>query len=737
MENKKITIDGGGDSFPLQVISKLFQSQTNAPSIVFSSNPTPQPTLSSNPTIKGTNMILRYLARQYPELGLYGQPADDPFVNALVDEWVDAAFELQLNSSDQARSEFCARLNHHLLLRTFLADFRLTLADICVWSALKGTTEWNKFLSAEGANKYPHVQRWFNFVQSLPSFQASATPSEASKEVPSQQAVEKVKKNITGSQGNFSKLELVGAKRGAVVTRFPPEPSGYLHIGHAKAALLNHYFAKSNDGKLVVRFDDTNPAKEKAEYEESILQDLATLGIKPDHLSRTSDYFGQFIKFAEQLIRDKLAYVDDTPQEQMKTERFAGIPSKCREASVEENLRLWKEMVDGTEKGVKCVLRAKIDMTSKNKALRDPSLYRVVLSPPHHRTGSQFKVYPIYDFACPIVDSIEGVTHSLRSAEYHDRNPLYYWVVDAVKLRRPMIQDFSRLNFAYTLLSKRKLQWFVDRGLVSGWDDPRFPTIQGMLRRGLTVEALREFVLSQGASKNITLMEPDKLWAVNKKIIDPIVPRYTAIAAHRCPLMLSDGPTTPVHKSVLRHKKNLSLGNKVITYFNVVLIEKEDANMIETGEEVTLMDWGNVVVDSINRDDAGNVVQLNGHLHLDGSVKDTKKKLNWLADTGDNVDVVLVTLDHLITKKKLEEGDKFEDFVNPKTIWECKAWGDPNLRNLKRGERIQLERRGYYICDEPYLVPSNPMRLIQIPDGHTAKQQSILSSGIEKPDKKN
>jgi glutamyl-tRNA synthetase len=460
------------------------------------------------------------------------------------------------------------------------------------------------------------------------------------------------KSKRTGTQGSFSNLDLPNAKEGEVCTRFPPEPSGYLHIGHAKAALLNAYYAETYKGKLIVRFDDTNPSKEKIEFVESILEDIQTLRIKPYKISYTSDYFPILLNYVEDLLKQGKAYVDNTTPEQMKKERFTGIESKCRNNSVEENIRKWEEMKKFSEEGRNCCVRIKIDMQSKNKCLRDPAIYRCN-DVPHHRTGTQYKVYPLYDFACPIVDSIEGVTHALRSSEYHDRNALYNWILETLKLRKVHITDFSRLNFAYTVLSKRKLQKFVDTKIVSGWDDPRFPTIKGMLRRGLTVEALREFILSQGASKSITLMEPEKLWVINKKIIDPIVPRYTAIAKKDiCPFIISDGPTEPIHKSIPRHKKNSSLGNKIITYINKIWLEQIDAQIIEQGEEITLMDWGNAIVEDIQKDESGNIKELHGHLHLEGSFKTTKKKLTWLPIIDDVIPIQLVQFDHLITKKK-------------------------------------------------------------------------------------
>ena len=291
-------------------------------------------------------------------------------------------------------------------------------------------------------------------------------------------------------------VDLPGAEVGKVCLRFAPEPSGYLHIGHSKAALLNQYFVQRYGGRLIVRFDDTNPSKESNEFVENVLKDIETLGIKYDVVTYTSDYFPQLMEMAERLIREGKAYVDDTPREQLQKERMDGIESKCRNNSVDENLQLWKEMIAGSERGKQCCLRGKLDMQDPNKSLRDPVYYRSNPDP-HHRIGAKYKVYPTYDFACPFVDSIEGVTHALRSSEYHDRNAQYYRILDDMGLRRVQIYEFSRLNMVYTLLSKRKLLWFVQNGKVEGWNDPRFPTVQGIVRRGLNIQALILFILEQ------------------------------------------------------------------------------------------------------------------------------------------------------------------------------------------------------------------------------------------------
>jgi len=333
--------------------------------------------------------------------------------------------------------------------------------------------------------------------------------------------------------------------------------------------------------------------------------------------------------------------------------------------------------------------------------------------------GTKYKIFPLYDFACPIVDALEGVTHALRSSEYHDRNALYDWVLDALSLRKVHIEDFSRLNFEYVLLSKRKLPKLVELKMVEGWDDPRFPTVQGILRRGMTVEALREFILAQGASKSLNLMTMDKLWAINKKVIDPIVPRYTAVASAHVPITLSNASSEPSLKSVPRHKKNPDLGNKIITYQNRIFIDQADASAIKDNEEVTLMDWGNAVIKTITRDSSGKVTALEADLNLAGDFKTTEKKLTWLADVPDLVPVAMREFGYLITKKKLDEDDDFEKYINRNSMTETFGVGDPALRTLNKGDKIQLERRGYYIIDTPFTYPNHPLVLVQIPDGRS------------------
>ena len=412
--------------------------------------------------------------------------------------------------------------------------------------------------------------------------------------------------------------------------------------------------------------------------------------------------------------RDK-AYCDDTEQAVMRDNRMHGIASTRRDATLDENLSRFAEMTKGTDEGRRWCLRAKISVDDPNKAMRDPVIYRCNPQP-HHRTGSTWKVYPIYDFACPVVDSIEGVTHALRTNEYHDRNPQYKWMLDALGLRQVEIWDFSRLNFIYTLLSKRKLHWFVDQNLVRGWDDPRFPTVRGVRRRGMTVEAIRQFMLLQGPSQLAVSLEWDQIWALNKKIIDPVAPRLWAVDKERLVTVhISGAPATDEVKTLPLHKKNPDVGNKTTRFAADVLIEQEDALSFDDNEEITLMDWGNAFVRRKNTSSSGVIESIDLELHLAGDFKKTKKKITWIAGPASGLEPVrLLDHDYLITKKVLEENDELTTFVTPTTEFIVEAYSDSNVKNLKKGDIIQFERKGYYIYDGD---ASGHRDFICIPDG--------------------
>ncbi|AGO13399.1 AaceriAFR264Wp [[Ashbya] aceris (nom. inval.)] len=599
------------------------------------------------------------------------------------------------------------KLDARLNLRTFvLGGLQPTVADIAVWGALRSNGPVGSIIK----NKvYVNVSRWYTTLELIPAF--GGAHEYLTKSLKELKAAGNVNKKKETHKANFE-IDLPDAKIGEVVTRFPPEPSGYLHIGHAKAALLNQYFAQAYKGKLIIRFDDTNPSKEKVEFQDSILEDLELLGIKGDRITHSSDYFQEMYDYCVQMIKEGKAYCDDTPTERMREERMDGIASARRERSVEENLKIFTEdMKNGTEEGLKNCVRAKIDYAALNKALRDPVIYRCNLTP-HHRTGDAWKIYPTYDFCVPIVDALEGVTHALRTIEYRDRNAQYEWMLNALKLRKVHIWDFARVNFVRTLLSKRKLQWLVDKQVVSNWDDPRFPTVRGVRRRGMTIEGLRNFVLSQGPSRNVINLEWNLIWAFNKKVIDPIAPRHTAITNPvKLHLNGDDVPQTPVTEMKPKHKKNPAVGEKKIIYYKDVLIGAEDAAMLAAGEEVTLMDWGNAIIRKKNDDGS-----LTADLNLEGDFKKTKFKLTWLADTADTVPVDLVDFDHLISKDRLEEEDNFEDFLTPETEFHTAAIADLNVKDMKVGDVIQFERTGYYRLDAVG-NGEKPFVFFTIPDG--------------------
>lgn len=675
--------------------------------------------LTDGRKLRGTNVLLQYLGCTSTAIpNLYQRDAVE---TAQINEWLEYA---TIFSSGSEYEGACKYVDGYLLQRTFLVGDTLSVADIVVWSYLAGAGKrWESLMKSK---KYQNLTRYYTSISTqhatllnelIPNKKDTGKPTSSTKQNEQDPNKTKVNGTVNEKVSNRPEVDLPEAEMGKVVLRFAPEPSGYLHIGHAKAALMNQYFAQKYKGKVIIRFDDTNPAKESNEFVDSLIIDIQTLGIKYEKITYTSDYFPQLMEMAEKLIKEGKAYVDDTPREQMQKERMDGIESQRRNQTVDENMKLWNEMVLGTERGLQCCVRGKLDMQDPNKSMRDPVYYRC--NPmPHHRIGSKYKVYPTYDFACPFVDSVEGITHALRSSEYHDRNAQYFRVQEDMGLRKVCIYEFSRLNMVYTLLSKRKLLWFVKNKLVDGWDDARFPTVQGIVRRGLQIEALIQFILEQGASKNLNLMEWDKLWNINKKIIDPVCPRHTAILEeNRVLLTLLDGPTKPFVRVIPKHKKYEGAGEKATTFTKNIWIEQADAKAISPNEEITLMDWGNAIVKEVKKGENGNVTELVGVLHLEGSVKTTKLKLTWLPETNELVPLTLVEFGYLITKKKLDEDEDFVDVVNNDTKKEIEAVGDSNMRNLKRGDILQLERKGYFRCDVPFIRSSKPIVLYAIPDG--------------------
>ncbi|KAJ0173785.1 hypothetical protein K1T71_010934 [Dendrolimus kikuchii] len=671
---------------------------------------------SNKPVPFGTsNDLIRILENAFNK-------SSDPLQKVTMNHWL--SFSLILDDDIQKSIEY---LNQTLGPLTYLVGESLSVSDLSVFSVLYVSSKYKD----EAQKKPPkNIIRWMKLIEAQPCV------TKALKSLPlnvlenlnktsSRRSPTATKESGSGrlQEGKF--VELPHAEMGKVVVRFPPEASGYLHIGHAKAALLNQYYQQAFQGKLVMRFDDTNPAKENVEFEKVILEDVEMLEIKPDMFTHTSQYFDLMLEYCEKLIKEGKAFVDDTPAEQMKTEREQKIESKNRNNSVEKNLQLWEEMKKGSDIGVQCCVRAKIDMQSMNGCMRDPTIYRCKPEP-HPRTGMQYKVYPTYDFACPIVDSVEGVTHVLRTMEYHDRDPQFYWFIDAIGLRKPYIWEYSRLSMTNTVLSKRKLTWFVEEGLVDGWDDARMPTVRGVLRRGMTVEGLRQFIQAQGSSRSVVFMEWDKIWAINKKVIDPIAPRYTALEPSPVPVNLK-GVTEPSNLTVALHPKNPEVGNKTVWVSPRLWIDQVDAKTLKESENATFINYGNIMIDKIHRSEDGTVTSVDATPNLDN--KDYKKtlKLTWLADTPQSptVEVYCVYFDHIISKPVLGKDEDFKQYIRHQTRWEIPMLGEPELLKVKVGDIIQLQRRGFFRVDvaaappSEYTTKSTPLILFHVPDGHT------------------
>ena len=684
------------------------------------------------------------------ELFNAGDQTNDNQYQSRIEHLLDLTAQLTLdntlfkckNQLPRHHVEFLKSFERYLASRTFCVGHCLTLADIALYAYIGKLTGFPREILPEDAPELAiHIKRWWNYISALNPMNPKqlkmiqgAYPGflkKSSNNRPNLKCHAAIECHVTDDPNTSYQGKLSGAVYGKVVVRFPPEPSGYLHIGHAKAALINNYYARLYGGKLILRFDDTNPAKESIEFEDSIFEDLHLLNIKPDQITHTSDYFDYFETLCTQLIEQGHFYVDNTPVEQMRNERMKGIESNCRSNTVEQNLLYWKHMKEGTPEGVRCCVRSRMDMQNPNKCLRDPVMYRCIIDIPHHVHGFKYKAYPTYDFSCPVVDALEGVTHAMRTNEYADRIPQYKWILKQANLRNIHIYEFSRLNFVNTVLSKRKLQWFVDNGYVASWEDPRFPTVRGILRRGLTVDALQEFVLEQGPSKNCNLMEWDKLWTKNKQKLDPVAPRYRAVASECCVCAtIINGPNPSETKLRPLHVKNESLGTVPMTLSKKIWIEYEDAITLEPKEEITLMHWGNAIIESIDWIES-RVTSISLKLNIDGDFKCTKKKLHWVS-TEAYQRVILREFDHLINKKKLEDDDDLIEFCNHTSVFDTLAYTDSEVISLSPGSYLQFERRGYFRLDSPEQSIDGkivPPVLIKIPDGRT-KSMSVITSKV-------
>ena len=520
--------------------------------------------------------------------------------------------------------------------------------------------------------------------------------------------------------------DLASGKVDSIMTRFPPEPNGYLHLGHAKSICLNFGLAAKYGGKTNLRYDDTNPTKEDTEYVDSIKEDIKWLGFQWDKELYASDYFDQLYAWAEELVMRGLAYVDDQSQEEISAGRGTidrpGTDSPWRNRTPEENLRLLREMKAGKYKEGEKVLRAKIDMAHPNMMFRDPLLYRIKYAT-HHRTGDKWCIYPMYDFTHGQCDSIEHITHSICTLEFDVHRPLYDWFIETLGIFPSHQYEFARLNLTYTLMSKRKLLELVQKGLVSGWDDPRMPTLCGVRRRGYTAKALRMFCDKIGVSKRDQLMDIQLLeWCVRQDlnersnrymvVQDPVKVTITNYPEDKVEWF--DCPLNPADPEGAKRR---------VPFSRNLLIERadfmEDAPKkffrLKPDGEVRLKYTYIIKCEEVIKDAEGNVVELrcsyDPSTHpVTGEWRSVKGTIHWVS-VPEVKEITLRNYDRLFTladMSKVPEDKDYKDFLNPDSLVVTKAYAEPALLDDNSGIAVQFERTGYYVKDKDS-TPSDPV----------------------------
>ncbi len=525
-------------------------------------------------------------------------------------------------------------------------------------------------------------------------------------------------------------------------TRFPPEPNGYLHIGSAKAIRINWLIAKKYHGLFNLRYDDTNPVREGDEYVKSIYEDLCWLGCEPTGgIYYGSDYFDKCYEFAVKLIRDGKAYVDDLSAEEMKEYRGTltepGRESPCRNRTVEENLELFERMKRGEFPDGSHTLRAKIDMASPNMNMRDPAIYRI-LHTEHHRQGNKWCIYPLYDYAHPIQDALEGITHSCCSIEFENHRPLYEWVVDNIGFeQKPKQREFARLNVTHTVMSKRYLRQLVEDGLVDGWDDPRMPTLCGLRRRGYTPEAIFDFVDRAGVSKAYSVVDIELLEHCIREELNRTAPRRIAIMK---PLKLivdnyPEGKTE--YFELPNNPQDPEAGTRRLAFTRELYIDADDFAEVpppkffrlKPNGEVRLMGGYIVRCVSVDHNDDGSIAAVHCTADLEagnGNPTDGRKikgTIHWLSATNAaRADIMLY--DHLFTLENIDdmpEGKTYGDYLDPCSATKLEGcMVEPSLADAAPGERFQFVRNGYYVKDTKN--PGTFNRIVGLKDSFPKKQ---------------
>ncbi|MDC7234832.1 MAG: glutamine--tRNA ligase/YqeY domain fusion protein [Spirochaetales bacterium] len=523
--------------------------------------------------------------------------------------------------------------------------------------------------------------------------------------------------------------DLASGKVKDVHTRFPPEPNGYLHIGHGKSICLNFGIAEDYKGKCNLRFDDTNPTKEDQEYVDSIIEDVNWLGFEPE-VFFASDYFDQMYAWALELIKSGKAYVDSQNAEQMRENRGTptkpGTDSPYRNRSVEENLELFDKMTKGEMEEGSCILRAKIDMAHQNMNMRDPAIYRI-RKESHHRTGDKWKIYPMYDFAHGYEDAIEGITHSICTLEFENHRPLYDWFLDNVSAPcHPQQIEFARLNLSYTVMSKRKLLELVSEKIVNGWDDPRMPTLSGFRRRGYTPSSIRRFAREIGVSKVNSMVDINFLQYIIREELNESADRAMAVI-DPLKVTITNYPEGQIEELEGENNPgNQDAGSRQIPFGRELYIEKsdfmEDAPKkffrLAPGREVRLKHAYFITCDEVIKDDKGEVTELlcsydpatRGGDAPDG--RKVKGTLHWVsADKGVKAEVRLY--DNLFTLENMddmEEGKDYKDYINPESlVVKTDCFVEPSLTQAPAGRGYQFLRQGYFCADIKDHSPEHPV----------------------------
>ena len=506
---------------------------------------------------------------------------------------------------------------------------------------------------------------------------------------------------------------------GRVQTRFPPEPNGYLHIGHAKAICLDFGLADEFGGKTNLRFDDTNPEKEETEYVDSIMEDVRWLGFHWDGLFYASDYFDQLYEWAVKLIKDGKAYVDDLSADEIREHRGTltkpGKDSPYRNRSVEENLDLFGRMKAGEFADGSRVLRAKIDMSSPNLNMRDPVMYRI-LHAEHHRTGDKWCIYPMYDYAHGQSDSLEKVTHSMCSLEFADHQPLYNWFIEQLGIFPSRQIEFDRLSLTYTMMSKRKLRQLVEEKRVSGWDDPRMPTLRGLRRRGYTPEAIRNFVTAAGVSRTNGIVDLAMLEHFVREDLNKHAPRAMAVL-RPLKVVIDNYPENQVEEmDAINNPEDASAGTRKVPFSRVLYIEQDDFRedppkqyyRLSPGREVRLRYGYFITCTNVVKDEHGEVVEV--HCKYDpatrgGNAPDRRKvksTIHWVS-AAHAIDAEIRLYETLFTRENPDQAEEGQDFtvnLNVKSLEAiCGAKLEPSLGKAASGNRFQFERLGYFCTD--------------------------------------